>query len=183
MKKILFPFVFLLLVSCSGNSNESSHAALCNDGTYSDSTNCSGTCSSHGGVREWYVQCGSSANSNVASLIIARSSNESIAGDWKGLWINKEDNISGKVSLSITESVIEGLFSCDDNSLNSTLHSHIDENGNLQLFIDTKQTPYDTLIEHPANMSLIHMNNKLIGTIYIQRDDKEEIRELELQKE
>jgi len=27
--------------------------AICNDGTYSYSNNCQGTCSHHGGVREW----------------------------------------------------------------------------------------------------------------------------------
>jgi hypothetical protein len=39
-------------------TNGSSPSALCNDGTYSYSANCSGTCSHHGGVREWYNNCG-----------------------------------------------------------------------------------------------------------------------------
>jgi Protein of unknown function (DUF3761) len=31
------------------------HTAICRDGTYSDSQHCAGTCSRHGGVRQWLV--------------------------------------------------------------------------------------------------------------------------------
>lgn len=43
----------------SPTSSTQTATALCNDGTYSYSQNCSGTCSSHGGVKIWYVSnCG-----------------------------------------------------------------------------------------------------------------------------
>ncbi len=64
MKIFILGFCVLLLISCGsgggdgGGSGASSHSALCNDGTYSDSKSCSGTCSSHGGVKQWYVNCG-----------------------------------------------------------------------------------------------------------------------------
>lgn len=36
--------------------------ALCTDGTCSESTSCSGTCSHHGGVKVWYApNCGKSS--------------------------------------------------------------------------------------------------------------------------
>lgn len=56
-------------VACSSNQYESSNddcvndpganpigaTALCQDGTYSDSEHCSGTCSRHGGVARWLI--------------------------------------------------------------------------------------------------------------------------------
>ena len=45
--------------SVEGNTgNLFGASARCNDGTLSYSDNCSGTCSSHGGVNEWYNDCG-----------------------------------------------------------------------------------------------------------------------------
>jgi hypothetical protein len=38
----------------AGESHPSSAMALCHDGTYSESTTPSGTCSHHGGVAVWY---------------------------------------------------------------------------------------------------------------------------------
>lgn len=62
VKKYLF-VVAILLASCGGggdnstSNNSSSATAVCNDGTLSYSQNCSGTCSSHGGVKTWYINC------------------------------------------------------------------------------------------------------------------------------
>lgn len=38
------------------NYGMGSGTAICRDGTTSDSQHCAGTCSEHGGVREWLVQ-------------------------------------------------------------------------------------------------------------------------------
>lgn len=71
MKKVTFVIgLFLLLMSACGGSggddggSAALHSALCNDGTYSDSKNCSGTCSHHGGVKVWYINCGAYLSSS-----------------------------------------------------------------------------------------------------------------------
>lgn len=63
---LIFCLVSMLSIIGCGDSGggssptSASATALCNDGTYSYSQNCSGTCSSHGGVKTWYVSnCGS----------------------------------------------------------------------------------------------------------------------------
>jgi hypothetical protein len=60
--ELLLCLALLLLNSCGGggSSSDGRSSALCNDGTYSYSNNCSGTCSNHGGVKIWYNDCGRS---------------------------------------------------------------------------------------------------------------------------
>ena len=57
---VLFLFFLLCLVGCGGAGNAS---ARCVDGSLSYSQNCSGTCSSHGGVAQWFNGCGGNGNS------------------------------------------------------------------------------------------------------------------------
>lgn len=184
MKKLLFILFFLLLASCGNDSGSGGgHAALCNDGTYSDSKSCSGTCSSHGGVKEWYVNCGSSV-SKLASAILINNTTVNNAGLWAGSWINKKDNQSGTIRLTITENtLITGMFFNEDNTPNSTLHSYIDDNGSVWFFLDAQQSSNENTIEYPADISLNNSNEQLIGSIKIQKNAKEETREVELNKE
>lgn len=188
MKKLLFSlFSLLFLVSCGGgddgNSSASSHSALCNDGTYSDSKSCSGTCSSHGGVKEWYVNCGNSA-SKFSLSIGGNGSSEHKTGLWIGTWINKKDNLAGTIRLNITEkTLITGTFFNGDNTPNANLHSYIDDNGPVRLFLDTQQSSIENTIEYQADISLNNSNDQLMGSIIIQKMANEEIREVELHRE
>lgn len=184
MKKLLFLIFSLLLVSCGGGSGGGGgHAALCNDGTYSDSKSCSGTCSSHGGVKEWYVQCGSSA-SKLSSAIVSSDTTANNAGSWVGTWINKKENLAGTLRLNITEkTLITGTLFNKGNTPNSNLHSYIDDNGTVRLFLDAQQSLSDNTIEYPADISLNNINDQLMGSIKIQKIDNDEIREIELNRE
>jgi len=62
--KLIISVTLLLLNGCGGGGEDGDEAnspsALCNDGTYSYSQSCTGTCSSHGGVATWYNSCGGS---------------------------------------------------------------------------------------------------------------------------
>lgn len=61
MKRLMILIIAVLISGCgSGDDNAPSGAtAKCSDGSYSYSQNCSGTCSSHGGVSQWYISgCG-----------------------------------------------------------------------------------------------------------------------------
>lgn len=67
VSKLLIFILLICMWGCGGGDNSSSSngsataTAKCNDGTFSYSQNCSGTCSSHGGVQIWYVSnCGNS---------------------------------------------------------------------------------------------------------------------------
>lgn len=71
-KAIMVKYSIVVLLVCfffgcggSGGSDSSptsstqTATALCNDGTYSYSQTCSGTCSGHSGVNQWYTtNCG-----------------------------------------------------------------------------------------------------------------------------
>lgn len=188
IKKLILVLGVLLLISCGGgnggsSSSASGHTALCNDGTYSDSKNCSGTCSSHGGVKEWYVNCGTSA-SKLASAILINNTPANNAGSWAGTWINKKDNLSGTIRVNITEeTLIAGTFFNKDNTLNSKFHSYVDDNGTVRLFLDIQQSPFESPIEYIGDISLNNINDKLTGSINIQESETEEIREVELYRE
>jgi len=61
----LIRFALMLIIGVTfgcGSGEDSSNGAAtakCADGTLSYSQNCSGTCSSHGGVASWYISgCG-----------------------------------------------------------------------------------------------------------------------------
>jgi len=60
--KLAAKIIILLLSGCGGSdgrtTSTASPSALCNDGTNSFSQSCSGTCSSHGGVAQWFNGCG-----------------------------------------------------------------------------------------------------------------------------
>lgn len=183
MRKLLLVFLLLTLNSCGDKGGLSSHSALCNDGTYSDSANCSGTCSWHGGVKEWYIPCGSSSSTNSLSIMSNDSPDHSAvySGSWIGTWTNKNGNQFGTMHLSISEnSLIEGIFLNNDISINSKIHSYIDVNGTISIFIDSQQYPDDNIVEYPGNISLKISHNQLTGTISLQKAEDEEVREFEL---
>jgi hypothetical protein len=184
MKRLLLAFSCMLCVSCIGIyiGGTPGHTALCNDGTYSDSKSCSEACTSHGGVKQWYVHCGSSTSA-VSLAFVSSDSNDRIAGAWIGSWTNRKDNMDGTVRLNITENAITGAFVNNDDTLNSLLHGHVDNNGNVSFCVDMQQTPFENAIEYPADIALNNRDAKLAGTITIQIKGTEEIREVELVKE
>ena len=182
MKKILFVLFSLILASCGGGGDSSSgHSALCNDGTFSDSKNCSGTCSSHGGVKEWYVSCGSSA-SKFSSSIINGDANNNVSV-WVGAWTNKEDRSSGTVRLNIGDRAITGVFLNTDNTLNSNLHSYLDEDGSIGFLVDVRQPESGVFIEYPAYVSFDNVNTGVVGSISVQTSGSAETRHVELNRE
>lgn len=48
----------MLVYLCGCGAFGDNPSARCVDGTMSHSQNCSGTCSGHGGVAEWFNNCG-----------------------------------------------------------------------------------------------------------------------------
>jgi hypothetical protein len=190
MKTAMIGLLYLLLViSCGGGGSTgggtpggSSHSALCNDGTYSDSTNCSGTCSSHGGVREWYISCGSSPTSSILPMNDKSSNSKE---QWTGTWTDDEANIGGTISLTISKDIhIEGAFYDKDNVLNGQFHSvsGADEDGIVHIFIDVQDKITNENIEYPAHFSYYISNNQLKGVFRIQKKEIEEIRKINLSK-
>lgn len=87
--------VIALIVGCGGGGGAGSATARCVDGTYSHSQNCSGTCSSHGGVAEFFNDCGSGdsgdGGSDGSDLGCTQGTtgfkdNSNYAGRWSGGW-------------------------------------------------------------------------------------------------
>jgi hypothetical protein len=172
----------MLCVACSGINmgiGVANHTALCNDGTYSDSKSCSEACSSHGGVKEWYVQCEPSTSA-ASSAFVNSDGNERIAGVWIGSWKNRSDDLEGTVRLDISENSIAGTFINHDTTLNSLLHGHVDDNGNASFCMDMQQPPSENAIEYPVDISLNNRDAKLTGKITVQIKGAEEIRDVEL---
>jgi len=100
---VLGLFVIGCIFGCGGDSG--GHTAQCNDGTYSDSTNCSGTCSSHGGVSTWYISnCG---NSKTLTAIMSKSSGIGYGltnGTWSG---QVKWHTNGQVQLGTLKLVLQ----------------------------------------------------------------------------
>ena len=87
----VFTGLTVLVVGCGGGgAGGSGVTARCVDGTYSHSHSCSGTCSSHGGVAEFYNDCGDSSGGSSGGGSGGSSNppvaNATYAGNWAGTW-------------------------------------------------------------------------------------------------
>ncbi len=186
MKRLLLAFSCVLGASCGGyalniGSSPAGHSALCYDGTYSDAKKCSEACSTHAGVKEWYIKCESWAGARSSGFVMS-DSNDTIAGSWVGSWANRKDNLEGTIRLNIEENAITGTFVNRDTTVDSLFHGHVDHDGIEGFYVDIQQTPFENSVEYPADISLNTMDAKLAGTITIQIKGTEEIREVELIK-
>jgi hypothetical protein len=188
---LLFITVFgsIPIMSCGGSGGgggdgASSHTALCNDGTYSDSMNCSGTCSHHDGVKTWYVNCGSAEGQNVIIIDDKKTVKQS-TGLYYGTWIDNEEDETGTLSLNIAEDgIVDGILTNKDNTIDSELYSDVDSNGIVGVYLDA-QSSFDknSTIQYPTMISLKNVNDQLIGIITIQSADREQIKKIELNRE
>ena len=130
-------FAALVMTGCGSGGGSSSHAAKCNDGTYSDSQSCSGTCSSHGGVAEFYNGCGggssssgggSSSGGDPAPTTSPATGVSGFAGTWSGPFVSQGTGgqQSGTTNLNIKT---DGSFT--GTSYNSQLNETATVNGSV----------------------------------------------------
>lgn len=92
--------------------------AECDDGTFSDNTDFSATCSSHGGVERWlakYGECG-----DGALIVMSATASCSSHDGFKGL---KSKNFSPKASTSDIARCKDGSYS-DNTKFSATCNSH-----------------------------------------------------------
>ena len=185
VKKLLFIFLILIVASCGkggdSHSSSSSPSALCNDGTYSYSKNCSGTCSHHKGVNTWYNSCGSKVSVLAPKKYF--DVNPEYLGSWEGNWISDKYDHHGVIHINISDdSLIEGILFNINNSISSKLHGSVDENGIFTIFIDITLYP-DSNIEYQGDALFKISDKQLIGIINIQEIDDVERIEFVLSKE
>lgn len=99
------------------------HTARCNDGTYSDSQNCSGTCSGHGGVDVWYVSSCGHSRSARNKTVLSQPTMLSYAltnGQWAGSvrWHQEGRVKSGTMTLMLQdEQIIRGALVLEGDAL------------------------------------------------------------------
>jgi hypothetical protein len=190
MKKMLSAIIlsmFILFTGCSGGGGGDAASALCNDGTYSYSQHCSGTCSHHDGVDTWYNDCGnSSTKGSLNNYPLSEDNSDSkianslYTGSWEGTWNSKTYDKGGLCSITISENgLLEGKFLNIDNSLNSKIHGN-ELGGVATVFIDYDGLSGSCKVEYEGNASFDMNNGILTGTIVIQDIWCTELREFEL---
>lgn len=110
----------LLLLGCNGAQElfGGRATAICNDGTKSYSKNCSGTCSGHGGVRQWLRNdCGGGSGGGSGSTYTGPIPvADDVSGRWSGTMTKVEAQWPGApdaLSLDLTvdsKGVVTGTY-------------------------------------------------------------------------